>query len=74
MEQAKSSSHDATGRVLHGTDSHTGCSGVGDFWTRYDKFADGKDKDLAENLNRNLDVLLIFVSVFRASLSSLEES
>lgn len=40
----------------------TGSSGTRDFWVRYKKLADEKDDELAERLNRNLDVLLIFVS------------
>lgn len=32
------------------------------YWARYDKLADGQDKVMLDRLNRNLDVLLIFVS------------
>lgn len=35
---------------------------IGDFWKRYDRLADQKDKEMSKNLNGNLDVLLIFVS------------
>lgn len=34
-----------------------------DFWKRYDRLADIEDQKLSKNLNGNLDVLLIFVSL-----------
>lgn len=37
---------------------------IGDFWKRYDELADLSDREMVENLNGNLDVLLIFVSFF----------
>lgn len=39
---------------------------IRDFWKRYDGLADNHDKKLAFNLNGNLDVLLIFVSLTRS--------
>lgn len=32
-----------------------------DFWARYDRLADEFDQAMLDRLNRNLDVLLIFV-------------
>lgn len=38
---------------------------LADFWIKYDKLADQHDKVMLDRLNRNLDILLIFVSTGR---------
>ncbi|KAG8909401.1 hypothetical protein FRC01_006962 [Tulasnella sp. 417] len=39
---------------------------IGDFWNRYTKLADQRDKEMLEDLNSDLDTLLIFAGLFSA--------
>lgn len=41
----------------------------GDYWAVYDRISDTKDMALLNRLNRNLDILLIFVSILHIGVS-----
>lgn len=41
-----------------------------DFWAKYDALTDTFDRAMVERLDRNLDVLLIFVSALSVTYSS----